>query len=372
MAIKTDEEMDAELEQLLKEMQEEGEAIARGEDPFANEGDNGDDDTGAGDAGKEGEEKEEAEEGNPEDGGQDSGDAEEGENSDGEQGEQGSENQGGESDGGDSGSAGDNKEDADEGAFKPFEVDYGGTKLSIDTQEEMVALISKGLNSKEPSKPTVEQDMMKQGNVQKEQLQLLIEAMNGNTGALAKIAEMGKIDLLDVDGESSKNYESSFKLQQIDHDLDAVANSIVGNKELFGKWETLTNQADDDFVQTIMSDSQTLKSFKNHMETGLAEAVMPMAIKRAKLTGESLFDAYATVGREYADGIEKAKGDTKQTETKQEKREEKKEERQMTDREKKLREQASSGNSSKETDGEPKDDDDIWNMSDEEFQKKFG
>lgn len=364
MAIKTDEEMDAELEQLLKEMQEEGEAIARGEDPFQEEEENNDanndNDGGSGEETETTEAKEEA-------GEADSTGDEEG-------GESGEEVQ--KSRNGDEGDSADNKSDkagegTGSGEFQAFEVDYGGTKLSIDSQEEMVALITKGLNSKEPNRPTAEQDMIKQGNLNTEHLQLVIEAINGNSGALAKIAEMGKIDLLDVDANTAKNYQQSFQVQQIDHDLDAIANSIVGDAELFKTWENVTGLADDEFTQTIMSDAQTLKSFKNHMQTGLAEAVMPMAIKRAKITGESLFDAYATVGRDYTDSLDKAKQNT-QTEVKEEKKEEKGEERQMSDREKKLREQAGSGASSKETDGEPKDGDDIWDMSDEEFQKKFG
>ena len=111
---------------------------------------------------------------------------------------------------------------------------------------------------------------------------------------------------------------------------------------------------DSEFKAKIMSNANDLKTFSEHIKNGLAQQIIPEAMKLVYTKGMNFSDAYVSVGLEL-------------TQTKQEP---KKEERNLSDREKELRKKASeSGNNQSNGGKKTLTVDDIANMSDEEFEK---
>jgi hypothetical protein len=258
----------------------------------------------------------------------------------------------------DTGTSGDGDEDEHQESdeenttvnFKPIEVDVSGVKVTINSEEEMLAYIRKGASTftKEPEKFVEEKTILEQGNVSASDLKLLVDAKNGSKEALALLARKANIDILDVESEMADAYTQQAQYH-IETDVDKVANEILSNETLATEFRKVSSALPKDFMNEITSNAQDLKAFSGHIESGIAQKIIPLAINSQIVNGGNFMENYNRIGLELSQ--KKAQPEVK---------------REVGQREQELRKRASSGtghnNSSNANSGK-----DIWDMSDEDF-----
>lgn len=239
--------------------------------------------------------------------------------------------------------------------FKPIEIEIAGQKIVLNSEEELRAMLSKGAESlaKQDNSLSLEKTIIEQGKITADDLKLLIDAKNGDKKAIAKLAANSKIDILEVDAEDADKYVPTFQPTVIS-DTEKVAREIASDVEHAEVFTKIASGLPMDFKQAIMSNANDLKTFSQHIKSGLAQKIIPEAIKLTYTEGISFSDAYVKVGTELY---------TKQQEPK-------KAERTLTDREKELRKKASEqGNNQGNGSKKKLTVDDIANMPLEEFEK---
>lgn len=239
--------------------------------------------------------------------------------------------------------------------FKPVEFEIAGQKIVLNSEEELRAMLSKGAESlsKQDDSLSLEKAIIEQGKITADDLKLLIDAKNGDPKAIAKLAANSKIDILEVDADDADKYVPNFQ-PTIISDTEKVAREIASNKEHAEVFTKIASGLPMDFKQAIMSNANDLKTFSQHIKSGLAQQIIPEAMKLTFTEGLSFSDAYVKVGSELVN---------KQPE-------QKKVERTLTDREKELRKKASEqGNNQADGSKKKLTVDDIANMPIEEFEK---
>lgn len=239
--------------------------------------------------------------------------------------------------------------------FKPVEFEIAGQKIILNSEAELKAMLSKGAESlsKQDDSLSLEKTIIEQGKITADDLKLLIDAKNGDAKALAKLAKNSKIDILEVEADDDEKYVPTFQ-PTIISDTEKVAREIANDTEHAEVFTKIASGLPVDFKQAIMSNANDLKAFSEHIKSGLAQQIIPEAMKRTFTEGISFSDAYVKVGLELSN---------KQPE-------QKKVERTLTDREKELRKKASEQGNNQSNGGKRKlTVDDIANMPIEEFEK---
>ena len=239
--------------------------------------------------------------------------------------------------------------------FKPIEFEIAGQKIVLNSEEELKAMLSKGAESisKQDKSLELESEIIKQGKITADDLKLLIDAKNGDAKAIAKLAKNSNINILDIDEDDADSYVPTYA-PNIVSDVEKVAREISADTEHAAQFKSIASNLPNDFKTAIMSNANDLKVFSEHIKTGLAQKIIPEAMKLVYTKGMSFSDAYIAVGSEMV----KVKEQPKQ------------EERILTDREKELRKKASeSGNNQSNSGKKTLTVDDIANMSDEDFEK---
>ena len=250
---------------------------------------------------------------------------------------------------------GDEEDESNTPEFKPIEFEVAGQKIILKSEDELRAMLSKGAESisKQDNSLDLEASIIKQGKLTAEDLKLLVDAKNGDAKAIAKLAANSNIDILEVEADDADKYVPTFA-PVIISDVERVAREISADVEHASQFTQIASNLPQDFKAAIMSNANDLKTFSEHIRSGLAQQIIPEAMKLVYTKGMNFSDAYVAVGTEL-------------TQTKQEP---KKEERQLTDREKELRKKASESGNNQSSGGKRKlTVDDIANMPAEEFEK---
>ncbi len=236
-------------------------------------------------------------------------------------------------------------------SFESFEVTVGNTVVKIDSKEDMIKLAQRGLDVKEAEPKSVFQEMAEQGNLSTDDLTLLIDAKNGDANAIARLAEVSGVNL-NEDAMAADEYQSNFQVQQ-ETDIDRVAGAIMKDEAHANAFRETVSRVPKSFAEQISSDAGMLQAFSNHIRSGLAEQAIAQATVQVAKDGGDFFQAYATAGRALAEAGSK----TKNTE-----------DRNMSDAEKNMRKRANQKGNSNKT--KKSDANDIWDMSDEDFEKE--
>jgi len=249
----------------------------------------------------------------------------------------------------------DKKQSTDSVDFEAIKTKVDGQEISLNTQEEVKTFIERQNRNIQPSKKSLVEEITSQGNILEADLKLLADIKAGNIGALNKLAKENKMDLADVD-EYEGDYETQFEPDVLS-EVDVVIQNIGANKELAPKFNEVVNNLPDEFLNAISTNAQDLVQFAGHVESGLAQELIPQAVKNAALNGGTLLENYIKLGEAKA---AKAKETPTTKETK----------REVSEKEKNLRQRA--GSDHDENKGGKTSDlsvDDIWNLSPEELSK---
>ena len=243
--------------------------------------------------------------------------------------------------------------------FEPVEFEYSGHKIKVESQDELIAMLRKSAELQTNFKPKTKEELaLEQAGLSAEDIALYIDAKNGDKNALAKIATLGKIDLLDVSEEDATAYTKKFNIVE-PNDAEIIAQSIVNDKQLFETFTRVTSGLPKHFIQAVTSNGKDLATFKEQIQSGLAQEIIPQALKLT-YQGVDFIDAYVRVGTKIMS--ERASNtDSQQQQQPQD--------RTISDREKNLRKIANDKNSGSQKTNKNVEADDVWNMSDADFEK---
>jgi len=245
--------------------------------------------------------------------------------------------------------------------FKQIEIEVNGSKITLNSQEELMTLVKKGIeySTKEPESLQTEKQIISQAGITVDDLKLLVDAKNGDKTAIAKLAKSSGIDLLDTDNDDAENYVPKFQ-PTVESDVNKVANEILRDEELTKTFKNVAQSVPVDFMDRVTSNANDLKIFAEHIKLGIAQEAIPAAMKMRLLNGTDFMEAYVSAIKEII--ATKQTTETKTVVTTQKK--------EMTEQEKLLRKKASdNGNSHTNGGSKALTPDDIANMSDEEFEK---
>lgn len=182
--------------------------------------------------------------------------------------------------------------------FEPIEVELYGQNVTLNSEEELKSFIKKGAEAlnKEPETHKEEKQIIQQGNLTQDDLNLLIDAKNGKPEAIAKIIEIAGTDIETVNEVNPEDYKQEFQAK-FETDVDEVANDIIANPELHKKYMETATKVPQSFIDTVQGDANHLRAFSEHIKSGLADKIIPEAIKAQALNGGDFLTHYATIGR---------------------------------------------------------------------------
>lgn len=242
--------------------------------------------------------------------------------------------------------------------FEPVEIEVNGINVKIESLEEMIAFAKKGASTynQKPETFVEEKAIIEQGKLTADDLKLLVDARNGSPEAIAKLAKLSGVDTFDIDETTADKHTQKFQ-PTMQSEVDKVASTILSDSELAQSFRNTVSSLPQDFVSLVTSDARMLTDFARHVKEGIAQEIIPLAVKAQMMNGGSFFDNYSKVGQDLVANKAKTKPN----------------ERTLSDKEKELRERADKANTkdvpAKKTVTEASD---VWDLSDEEFSKKFG
>ena len=242
--------------------------------------------------------------------------------------------------------------------FEPVEIEVNGINVKIESLEEMIAFAKKGASTynQKPETFVEEKAIIEQGKLSIDDLKLLVDARNGSPEAIAKLAKLSGVDTFDIDETTADKHTQKFQ-PTVQSEVDKVATDILRDESLAVSFRNTVSSLPQDFVSMVTSDASMLKDFARHVKEGIAQEIIPLAVKAQMMNGGTFFDNYSKVGQDLV-----AQKNTKSAN-----------ERVITDKEKELRERADKANTKNtETKRTVSDAQDVWDLSDEEFAKKFG
>jgi len=265
----------------------------------------------------------------------------------------------------DNGDSGDGHEDehvdgkeSDESGFQPIEITIDGTKVTANSIDELKQLAQRKKSTKMPSEAEV---IMEQGKLSSDDLKLFVEAQNGSPEAIAEIARRANVDkdiLYDAKAEAYKQSQN----YNMPTEADIVANEIMADKGLHEKFTNAVAVVPKDFVQAITANAEDLRHFKGHLESGLAQEIIPEAMKQMMMKGGKFMDHYIDVGRSKANSEASKQVDKEPKKTTQRQRKANKDIDELRKR---------SNSNSKNGKRAEVDSDDVWQMSDSDFEAMF-
>jgi len=236
--------------------------------------------------------------------------------------------------------------------FSPVEVNFQGTPITLQSKEELQKYLDR--TSRMGAVSDIHQ-AADQAGLTMEDFQLLMDAKNGDKKAIAKLIVDGKVDTEQFDLADADTYEAQWKPTIVSEE-DRIAQEIARDPELKEKVQNTFTQVPEDFAQMVVANAAALSDFKDHVQSGLADKIIPEAKKRMILDGMDFATAYTTVGGELIENGYKPTTKPK---------------RKISAKAEQMKKKATRRKSSNQKKGEV-DAEDVWNMSDEDFAKEFG
>ncbi len=248
----------------------------------------------------------------------------------------------------------DSSEDSND--FEPVEVTIGGQTITLNSQEELLQFVQKKDTGKTKSRKSDIDQVVEQGKLSQDDLALLIDAKNGNKAAIAKLAKDSGIDIYDIDDDAAAGYKQQFQAQ-LATEVDNVASDIMEDTQLHETFKQVVSTVPQDFAGVLSTDANALKHFAGHVKSGLAQKIIPEAMKQQMLQGGTFLENYAKIGREMSESKEAP--------------EKSKTKRKENPRAEKLRKRASNQKGKNKGTKTKVTGDDVWNLSDEDFKKQY-
>lgn len=170
-------------------------------------------------------------------------------------------------------------------------------EIPVNNMQELIVLAQKGLNYTQKTqqiathKNTV--DYLGKHNITMEDLETLASLKSGDKQALAHLAKTNKIDMYDIDSEATFNPNEQVRYYE-PTEVDIVANEILQNEPVAKKiteW-TSNDVLPNDFLHLLRSDANALRAFAEDVESGIADRILPLAVKNYAINKGEFLQSY--------------------------------------------------------------------------------
>jgi len=253
-----------------------------------------------------------------------------------------------------------------EPTFKPVTIKARGMEIEIKSQKELMDLAHKGFDyfkkTQELSSWRKQIGLIESAGLSDAELQRFADAKKGDKLAIASIAKSYGVDTLDIDDNDSELYKPQTQMGTAEqYEIEDISREIQANPEHAAHFSRVAGSVPDDFADLVANNPAMLRSFNNHVETGLAERIIPEAMKAQMQYGGTFMDHYSRIGEGmYGQDNPVTKSPQQQVES---------EKPQMTERERGLRQRAASpGRSKQKKFSAIETAEDIWDMDDSAFE----
>ena len=188
--------------------------------------------------------------------------------------------------------------------FQPIKIN--GEEIPVENMQELYALGSKGghftqsMQEIAPYRRSV--SAMKENDITEADINLYIEARNGNKDAMAAIMQSSGVDPLDVEetpseGYAPKQYGQSTQqmaIQDIQRDLGRDPEFVTTQNIVDGQWDAASRTA-------LAQDPEMIRGLHNDVKTGTYNVIAPQAAKLAAIDGykSSSLEYYMEAGRRH-------------------------------------------------------------------------
>lgn len=220
-----------------------------------------------------------------------------------------------------------------------------GQEITLNSLEEAQKYIENqtALGGREDTLALAQEEL----GIESSDLALIAAAKKGDLSAISKIVKdsgMELSELFEKIEEGTEEFNEDFVLPETSPEEKYLKTSFSEEEG-----ETFANAAmsgGKEFANEIIGSIENMKAFRRQVQSGLAAELLPQAIRESKINGTSVFDEYARLGHE--------KASSKSNESTEEKNKPASKANGVSVHEKPLEEMT---------------EDDIWNMSPEDFKK---
>jgi len=187
----------------------------------------------------------------------------------------------------------------------PNEINVNGMTVRA-TMEELEAGFKKGMNytqkMQEIAPHRKDMNLMMEHGLSTDDLNLLIEAKKGNKEALGKLIANAKVDVLDLDAEASQDYTPENYAKDVPNvEMEQIKNEILADTEIAPSVETALQSMPEDMYQMVSSNAMGMSSLYSDMKSGMYAKVMPEVMKQQALYGmqEPTIQTYLKVAKQH-------------------------------------------------------------------------
>lgn len=172
----------------------------------------------------------------------------------------------------------------------PMEIPANGMKVKA-TMNELVEGFKKGMNYTQKmqalSQHGKDMGIMKDNGLTTNDLNLLVEAKQGNKEALAKLMSDAKVDPLDLEAAKEAYTPQDYGKAPVDLDMEQVKETILADTEYSSHVEKAIKDMPDDMYELVSSSSGNLNALYQDVRSGLYAEVMPEVMKLQSLYGKT-------------------------------------------------------------------------------------
>lgn len=173
--------------------------------------------------------------------------------------------------------------------------------IEVDDLEEANKLINLGLNytrkTQELSEVRKVADYAKQHSIDISDLELLADLKTGRKEALAELAKRNSVDVYDIDTDASYQPNNEVVYREAS-EVDMVAQEIAQDEVLYGKVKDALTYVPRNFAESVVSDAKLLSAFRDDVANGIADKVLPVAIKNHAVRGGDFIQHYVAVANQ--------------------------------------------------------------------------
>lgn len=150
---------------------------------------------------------------------------------------------------------------------------------------------------------------LEQEGVTHDSLNLALDALKGDKGAIKKLLEQNQLDAYDLtsDDESSDTYTpKDYGKNETQLEIEEITGMIQGDKEFAITTNVIDEQWDSSSRQAIAANPNMIVGLHNDIKSGLYDKVAPMAMKMKVLDGNTKSDIeyYMLAGQRFAQEAE--------------------------------------------------------------------
>jgi len=155
---------------------------------------------------------------------------------------------------------------------------------------------------------------LEEEGITQDQLNVALDAIKGDKGAIQQILKTNKIDAFDLDstnGEEPEYTPTSYGKEESQLAIEEVTGRIANDDEYVITVDVVDNQWDPESRQTLSSNPNLIEGLHNDIKSGVYDSVAPIAMKMKVLDGNTKSDLqyYILAGEQFTSARDSVKSE---------------------------------------------------------------